>query len=82
MDLTPAQISSFVSKYGEPKFEVQVRLPGNTPVDANNRWINRDEYMSGKTDIIKYVWTPGKPTRIELMVSRRLEPQKKPRRSW
>jgi hypothetical protein len=68
-------IDALIQKYGEPKVEFKIRLPGNTPVDAKGTWNNLNDYMNGKTDIIEFIWTPDKRPTGTLMVSRRWEPK-------
>jgi len=73
--MTKEEIDAFVQRFGSPKVEFKIKLPGNTPVEAKGTWRNLEDYLNGKTDVIEFVWTPDKRPTGTLHVSRRWEPK-------
>lgn len=73
--VTKAEIDDFIQRYGEPKVEFKVKLPGNTPVETKGTWTNKSDYLDGKTDVIEFIWTPDKRPTGTLHVTRRWEPK-------
>ncbi len=68
------EVQSLIDKYGDPYIIVRMRLPGQTPVEANSFWNNEQDFMSGDTNILEFTWTPDVRLSTPVKAVRRIEP--------
>ncbi|GEM_PF-3455916 len=73
--ITPEQARAYLASWPKPAIGLKVQLPGNTPVEANEHWLNAQRYMERQDAFTTFLWGVGRPSRdkADLKVVRRLE---------
>ena len=69
------EVQAAINTFGPPTYRLELKLPGNTPVDAGPAWKNGNTWMSGTEPILVYAWKPGDPVKASLTAAKRYLPE-------
>jgi hypothetical protein len=69
------EVQAIINTFGPPTYRLELKMPGNTPVDAGPAWKNGNTWMSGTEPILVYAWKPGNPIQASLTAAKRYLPE-------